>query len=226
MDLNKSTYYDHNEIAAKKAMVGVYGWMTLALLITAVAALMAITSPQLMSMYPVFAIAEVAIVFFLSFRIHKMSAGSATIAFVAYSILNGLTMGGVLAYYGIASVFQAFIVTAGLFAIMSIYGMVTKTDLSSIGNLFVMGLVGVIFATLVNMFLRSTGLDLVLTYISVFLFIGLVGYDTQKIKQFTYMQGEYGVASRNVSILGALTLYLDFVNLFLNLIRLFGRSDD
>lgn len=224
-------YYDqmspNSDMVAKKVMVGVYGWMTLALIITAISAIGILYTPyveQIMRSYWIFAIAELILVIVLSARAHKMSKGGAVLAFFGYAILNGLTLTSIFLVYDLGIIGKAFIVTAVLFGVMTVYGYITKTDLTAIGNLFVMGLFGVIIATFVNFFFMSTGLDIALTYIGVFLFIGLIGYDTQRIKGMAYTESYGGM--RNASILGALVLYLDFINLFLRLLRLFARNND
>ena len=150
-----------------------------------------------------------------------MPSAMAKFWFVIYAVLNGITLSSLLLTYNIATVGYAFLVTATLFGVMSLYGYFTKTDLTAIGNLFMMGLVGLIIATVFNVFYQSSGLSLALTYIGVFLFIGLIGYDTQRIKSLSY-SSEKGIQA-NGSIMGAMILYLDFINLFIRLVRLLGR---
>ncbi len=227
MDQEMNPYYADREVVVRKTMVGVYGWMTLALIISAVAGIYLASNFELLyalvssSLYWVLAIAEVGVVIVLSARANKMSPLAAKIWFIIYALLNGVTFGTIFAAYDIGTVGYAFLVTAIVFAVMTIYGYVTKTDLSSIGNLFVMALFGLIIATVINFFIQSDGWTLALMYIGVIIFIGLIGYDTQKIKQLAYHEGN-GV--RNASILGALVLYLDFINIFIRLVRIMDRD--
>lgn len=204
----------------------VYGWMFGGLLLTAVAALWVVMSPAMQSLVlgnPIIRIglmfAELGIVFYLSLRLTKMSAAAAATAFLTYSLLNGLTLSVIFFVYSSGSLVQAFVTAAGMFGAMSIYGTVTKRDLTSWGSFFMMGLFGIILCAVVNMFLRSDGLSFVVSVLGVFIFLGLTAYDTQKLRAFANVGG--GLTD-NYAILGALRLYLDFVNLFLMLLRLFG----
>lgn len=227
MNQEMNQYYADREAVVRKTMVGVYGWMTLALIISAVSGIYLASNYQLLytlvssSLYWVFAIAEIVVVIALSAKAAKMSPLSAKIWFIVYALLNGVTFGVIFAAYDIGTVGYAFLVTAIVFAVMTVYGYVTKTDLSSIGNLFVMALFGLMIATVLNFFIRSDGWTLALMYIGVVIFIGLIGYDTQKIKQLAYHEGN-GV--QNASILGALVLYLDFINIFIRLVRIMDRD--
>lgn len=227
MNQEMNQYYADREVVVRKTMVGVYGWMTLALIISAISGIYLASNYQLLdtlvssSLYWVFAIAELVVVIALSAKATKMSPLAAKIWFIIYALLNGVTFGVIFAAYDIGTVGYAFLVTAIVFAVMTIYGYVTKTDLSSIGNLFVMALFGLIIATVLNFFIQSDGWTLALMYIGVVIFIGLIGYDTQKIKQLAYHEGN-GV--QNASILGALVLYLDFINIFIRLVRIMDRD--
>ena len=227
MNQEMNQYYADREVVVRKTMVGVYGWMTLALIISAISGIYLASNYQLLytlvssSLYWVFAIAELVVVIVLSAKATKMSPLAAKIWFIIYALLNGVTFGVIFAAYDIGTVGYAFLVTAIVFAVMTIYGYVTKTDLSSIGNLFVMALFGLIIATVLNFFIQSDGWTLALMYIGVVIFIGLIGYDTQKIKQLAYHEGN-GV--QNASILGALVLYLDFINIFIRLVRIMDRD--
>lgn len=218
------------EQTARQFIIRVYAWMTLALVITGVTGLSVASSPFLSNLifnssFVFFGliIAEVILVIYLSRKIFSMSAGTAKFWFILYSVLNGATLASVFAIYTVGTVGYAFLVTATLFGIMSLYGYLTKTDLTAIGNLLIMGLFGVIIATVFNIFYRSDALSLMLTYVGVFIFIGLIGYDTQKIKNLSTMNGDTRGASANASIIGALILYLDFINLFIRLLRLIGK---
>ncbi|MDF2613263.1 MAG: Bax inhibitor/YccA family protein [Clostridia bacterium] len=233
MDPN-TTYQEISKLheqTARQFIIKVYAWMTLALIITGVSGLSVASSPLLLSLifnsqitFFGLIIAEVVLVIYLSTRIFSMSSGMAKLWFILYAVLNGATLASIFLTYNIATIGYAFLVTATLFGVMSLYGYFTKTDLTAIGNLFIMGLFGVIIATVFNMFYRSDALSLMLTYVGVFIFIGLIGYDTQKIKGLSYMNRGTRENSGNASIIGALTLYLDFINLFIRLIRLIGRK--
>ena len=150
-----------------------------------------------------------------------MSFASAMVSFLAYSFLNGLTLSVVFLAYTKSSIASTFFVTAGTFAAMSLYGYFTKKDLSSWGNLFFMALIGLIIATIVNVFWANTTLYWVTTYAGVLIFVGLTAYDTNRIKQMLANQ-EVNEGTQKLALLGALTLYLDFINMFLYLLRIFG----
>jgi FtsH-binding integral membrane protein len=157
-----------------------------------------------------------------------MSAGTATALFVIYSGLNGLTLSFIFLVYARASIVSTFFICAGTFLACSLYGWTTKKDLTSLGGFLVMGLIGIIIASLVNMFIRSSGMSMVISYIGVIVFVGLTAYDTQKLKNMALTQPADldGAVIRKGAILGALSLYLDFINLFLMLLRIFGQSRD
>ncbi|GGD10713.1 MULTISPECIES: Bax inhibitor-1/YccA family protein [Franconibacter] len=212
-------------------MAQVYGWMTCGLLLTAFVAWYAANTPAVM-MY-VFSsritffgliIAQLAVVFVLSGLVHKLSPAVATALFMLYSALTGLTLASIFLVYTYASIASTFVVTAGMFGAMSLYGYTTKRDLSGFGNMLFMALIGILIASLVNFWLKSTALMWAVTYIGVIVFVGLTAYDTQKLKN---LGAEIDVNDRGhlrkYSILGALTLYLDFINLFLMLLRIFGN---
>lgn len=223
----RSSYVDQ-DAAVKRTMMGVYGWMSFALIISAAVGFYVAGNVQLLytlfanDTYWAFAIAELVVVFILSARAQKMSPTAAKIWFVIYAALNGITFGGIFAAYGLGVAGYAFLITAVVFAVMTVYGYVTKTDLSRIGNLFVMALFGLILASIVGMFINTPGYTLAIMYIGVIIFIGLIGYDTQKIKYYAYAESEGRI--RNASIIGALTLYLDFINIFLSIAKILGRE--
>jgi uncharacterized protein len=201
----------------------VYGWMFGGLLLTAAASLWVVMSPAMQrivsSTWLFLVIAELGIVFFLSFRIMKMSAGAAAAAFLVFSLRNGLTLSAIFFVYTTASIFQAFVSAGAMFGAMSVYGYVTKRDLTSWGSFFFMGLIGILITMVINFFLKSSALGYAISIIGVFVFLGLTAYDTQKLKS-------YATATEmreNLAVIGALALYLDFVNLFLMLLRLFGN---
>ena len=204
----------------------VYGWMFGGLLLTTLASLWVVVSPAMQSIVLGnlvvtigLIVVEVAIFLFLSFRVTKMTPAVAASAFLVYSFLNGLTLSVIFWQYSHASIVQAFLTAAGMFGAMSVYGLVTKRDLTSWGSFFFMGLIGIVLCSVVNIFLRSSGLSFVVSVIGVFVFLGLSAWDNQKLKQMATVTGPM---QENVAVIGALALYLDFLNLFLFLLRLFG----
>lgn len=220
-------------LAFPALMRKVYVWMTLALVLTGITAYGVASSPGLMMtiiqtpaiMWGLI-IAELAIVIAISAAINRLSLTTATLLFVLYSVLNGATLSLIFAVYTMSSIANVFFITAGTFGVMAAYGYFTKRDLSSWGKLLLMALIGLIIATLVNIFLvKSSGFDLILSYAGVLIFVGLTAYDTQKIKQMLAMQTDMGEGAQKVALLGALSLYLDFINLFLYLLRIFGRRE-
>jgi len=212
-------------------MAQVYGWMTCGLLLTAFVAWYAANTPAVM-MY-VFSsritffgliIAQLAVVFVLSGLVHKLSPAVATALFMLYSALTGLTLASIFLVYTYASIASTFVVTAGMFGVMSLYGYTTKRDLSGFGNMLFMALIGILIASLVNFWLKSTALMWAVNYIGVIVFVGLTAYDTQKLKNLGEQIDVNDRGNlRKYSIVGALTLYLDFINLFLMLLRIFGN---
>lgn len=220
-------------LAFPALMRKVYVWMTLALVLTGITAYGVASSPSLMmTIFQTPAImwgliiAELAIVIAISAAINRLSLTTATLLFVLYSVLNGATFSLIFAVYTMSSIANVFFITAGTFGVMAAYGYFTKRDLSSLGRLLLMALIGLIIATLVNVFLvKSSGFDLILSYAGVLIFVGLTAYDTQKIKQMLAMQTDMGEGAQKVALLGALSLYLDFINLFLYLLRIFGRRE-
>ena len=169
-------------------------------------------------------VVELGLVVWLSVRVLKMSPQAAASAFMVFSLLNGLTLSVVLFQYTASSIFQAFVVAGGMFGAMAIYGLVTKRDLTSWGSFFFMGLIGIILASVVNIFWRNSVLDMVIPFIGVFVFVGLTAYDNQKIKRYALMAE--GDRVTNFAVIGALALYLDFINLFLMVLRLMGGRRD
>lgn len=210
-------------------MKGVYGRMTLALVVTAFVALFTYANllpflTQHSAIYWGLFIAEFIIVMVLSARITRMSTATATLLFFLYAALNGLVLAPIFAVYTDVSIAKTFFITAGTFGAMSIYGYFTKSDLSRIGSILVMALIGLVIALVVNMFLHSSGLDLVISIAGVIIFVGLTAWDTQQIK--TMAEQLQSSSTGHLATLGALTLYLDFINLFLYLLRFFGDSRD
>lgn len=210
----------------------VYVWMSLALAITGFTAYGVATSPGLMQ--AIYAnqfffwgliIAEFALVIGVSAAINRLSLATATLMFILYSVINGALLSYIFIVYTASSVSTVFFITAGTFAAMALYGYTTKTDLTSWGKLLLMALIGLIIATLVNVFVKSSTFDLILSYVGVLIFVGLTAYDSQKIKQMLLEAPDAGEAAQKVALLGALSLYLDFINLFLYLLRIFGKRE-
>ena len=208
----------------------VYTWMTLALLITGVTAFGVASSPTLfMSLSKMMwglIIAELALVFILSGAINRLSLGTATLMFIGYSVLNGAMLSSIFLVYEPMVIAKVFFITAGTFGVMAFYGYTTKKDLTSMGKILFMALIGLVIATVVNMFLKSPGFDYILSYIGVAIFIGLTAWDSQKIKEMLQTQYDMSEGAQKLALLGALTLYLDFINLFLYLLRIFGNNKD
>ena len=211
----------------------VFVWMTLALAITGLTAYGVATSPTILSL--IFSskvtffgliIAEFALVFAISGAINRLSLSTATLLFILYSVINGATLSTIFFAFSVATIVKVFFITAGTFGAMALVGYTTKTDLTSMGKLLFMALLGIIIASVVNMFVASSGLDLILSYVGVLVFIGLTAYDTQKIKQMCQAAPDAGESSQKLALIGALSLYLDFINLFLYLLRIFGNNRD
>jgi FtsH-binding integral membrane protein len=211
----------------------VYNWMGLGLALTGFMAFYVSTSPTMIRLifgntilFFALILVELGLVFAISGMVNRMSAGTATTLFVVYSALNGVTLSFIFLAYTSTSIFSTFFICAGTFVGCSIYGWATKKDLTSLGGFFMMGLIGIIIASLVNMFIRSSAMSMIISYIGVFVFVGLTAYDTQKIKNMAMTQpaGLESAVIRKGAILGALSLYLDFINLFLMLLRIFGQT--
>lgn len=207
----------------------VYGWMALALSITGLVATATAQNPTWLEQLfsgpglLILIFGQLGLVLVLSLLIRRLSAVMATVLFLIYSITVGITFSFLFYVYTAESIGQVFFITAGTFALVSAYGYVTRRDLTSLGSLAFMGLIGIILASLVNLFLQSEGLMWVLTYVGVAVFVGLIAYDTQRIKRMAHGIGDDGEVQRKASIIGALALYLDFINLFIRLLRIFGR---
>ena len=207
----------------------VFNWMCLALLITGVTAFFAAGSQELMNLiflnklvFYGLLIGEVLLVGYIGANIQKLSTATATALFILYSVLNGVTLSFILLVFTSASIATTFFVTAGTFGAMSAYGYFTKRDLTSIGNLCFMALIGIIIASIVNIFFFNEILYWVITYAGVLIFVGLTAYDTQKIKRMYRAGMEDSDIGHNLALMGALRLYLDFINMFLFLLRIFG----
>ena len=172
-------------------------------------------------------ISQLILVIALATAIWRLSFAVAALIFVVYAALTGFSLSGIVLYYNLGTLTQAFLSTAALFAVMSIVGITTKADLSKLGTYLIIGLVGIIIAIFINFFLRSNTFDFIISIVGVIIFTGLTAYDTQKIARLAAdprIQGESSQLAGKLSILGALTLYLDFLNLFLFLLRIFGRG--
>lgn len=211
----------------------VYTWMALALAITGVTAYGVAISPNLISLifgsrllFCGLIVAELAMVIILSARLNKLSLTSATLLFVGYSVLNGVTMSSIFLVFTMSSIASTFFICAATFAAMSAYGAFTKSDLSSMGKLMFMALIGLIIATVVNIFVGSSTLDLIISYVGVLVFVGLTAWDTQKIKMMLSQADYMDESAQKIALIGALSLYLDFVNLFLYMLRIFGGRRD
>ena len=210
----------------------VYVWMTLALALTGFTAYGVATSPGIITaLYSNsillwgLVIAEFAIVFGVSAAINRLSLTTATLLFVLYSVINGALFSSIFLLYTMSSIASVFFITAGTFGVMALVGYTTKKDLSSMGKILFMALIGIIIATIVNIFLKSSGLEMIVSYLGVLIFVGLTAYDTQKIKNMLLMAPDASEASQKIALLGALNLYLDFINLFIYLLRIFGRRE-
>ncbi len=208
----------------------VYNWMAIALLVTGLVAYFTAGSEQLIQtiignriLFFGLIIGEIALVGYISARIQKISSYTATLLFLLYSVLNGLTLAVIFLIYTSESISSTFIITAGTFGTMSIYGYYTKKDLTKIGNLAFMALIGIIIASVVNMFMNSEMMSWIISYLGVAIFVALTAYDTQKLKRIAMNGFENEESMEKSAILGALTLYLDFINLFLFLLRIFGN---
>ena len=227
-----SSSFTEEQIQVEQAnfITKVYSWMTGALILTGLVAMWVAESPQLINTifgnsftFIALIIIEFLCVGYLAAAINKMSAQTAVTVFLAYAALNGLTFAVIFLIYTASSIAMTFFITAGTFGMMSVYGYYTKRDLTSLGNLAFMALIGLILASIVNMFMNSTMLYWITTYAGILIFVALTAYDTQKIKNMNIIGNEGTDEDKKEAIIGALTLYLDFINLFLFLLRLFGR---
>jgi FtsH-binding integral membrane protein len=219
----------------KSFMTQVFGWMTLAMVVTAVTAYWFATSESLMrslinvetggmtGLGWIVMLAPIGFVLLMSFGFQRLSPAVLTLLFISFSVLMGMSLSFILLVYTAASVYKTFAITAAMFGIMAITGYTTKTDLTKFGSIMMMGMVGLMVAMLVNFFLKSGTMDYIISVVGVLIFTGLTAYDVQRLKRIGAGAGEYGDANaRKLSILGALTLYLDFINLFMFLLRFLG----
>lgn len=236
---NYNENYNSTQVLSNTFVANVFMWMFAALGITALTAYLFGTTPDLMmSMFSVRAdgsvslnlfgwivmLAPLIIVFVMSFGMEKMKASTMIILYLVYSVLMGMSLGFIFLAYTGASIAKTFVITAGMFGLMAFLGYTTKTDLTKMGSILLMGLFGIIIATVVNMFMHSESLDYIISIIGVIIFTGLTAYDVQKIKEIGMMGMDNNETMTKISIQAALSLYLDFINLFLYLLRFFGRS--
>ena len=233
-ELTRMIYEQEGKVslAFPALMRKVYVWMTLALVITGITAyIVSHNESILMTLYSTPAlmwgmvIGELVLVFVISGMIQRLSLTVATLLFVLYSAVNGVTLAPILMIYTGASVAKVFFITAGTFAAMAFFGYTTKKDLSSMGKLLFMALIGLIIATIVNLFMKSSGLEMILSYAGVIIFVGLTAWDTQKIKNMLATCPEPTEEAQKIALLGSLSLYLDFINLFIYLLRIFGSRE-
>ncbi len=220
-----------NELAKQKFLSSVYGWMCFALAITGVVAYFTSNSHAILSFifssrftYMGLIIGELVLVGFLSARIRTMSVATAMIMFVVYSIINGLTMSAIFIVYTQSSIAHVFGISALMFGSMSLFGMTTKKNLAPMARYLFMGIIGLLIASLINFFLGSSQVSWIISIVSVVIFTALTAYDTQKIMQLSNMAQDND-AYKKVAIIGALHLYLDFINIFLGLLRIFGKRN-
>lgn len=220
-------------LAFPALMRKVYLWMTLALVITGFTAFGIASNPGIAYaivtnrlLFWGLIIAEFGLVIGISGAINKLSAVTATLLFVLYSIVNGATLSVIFMAYTMSSIASVFFITAGLFGVMAFIGYTTKTDLTSMGKILFMALIGIILATIVNLFVGSSMLNMIVSYVGVVIFTGLTAYDSQKIKNMLYNADSMDEGMQKIALLGSLTLYLDFINLFLMLLRIFGGNRD
>ena len=213
-----------------RIMKRVYLKMFLAMIVTAVTSFVCMNVPAVFftlmnnsGLYFGLLIAEVVLVFVLAGALNKLSSPVASLIFYVYSILNGVVLSAILAAYTASSVFSTFVITAAVFGTMTVYGYVTKSDLSRVGTFLFMALIGLIICTIVNIFMKSSTMEWIISFAGVVIFIGLTARDTQKIKQMAAMTD--GSQAGKLATIGALSLYLDFVNLFLYLLRFFGNRE-
>lgn len=230
--LRESTYTNNNVQNAYLAILkNVYLWMTLALGISGLTAIVVANSHQLLELlysnsivlFIIF-LAQLGLVWLISAKINSISINTATALFIAYSILTGVTLASIFIVFTQESIASVFFISAGTFAGISIYGYTTKRDLSNWSAYLFMGLIGLIIASVVNWFMHSEILYWIISYVGVLVFVGLTAYDTQKIKQLALISYDHdGDVPQKVALIGALTLYLDFINLFIYLLRIFGK---
>lgn len=226
------TINNSEQLVQRKFLTKVYGWMSLALLLSGITAFIVATSPFLINLvfgnkigFPLLAIGEIVLVWWLSASIRKISTITASIAFLAYSVINGATLASIFYVFSLDSIIVVFLVSALMFIGMSLYGVFSKSDIMSFGRYFSMAIIGLIVASVINIFLKSSGFNWVISIVTVVIFTGLTAYDTRKMILVS-QQADGSDMFQKASIIGALELYLDFINIFLALLRIFGKSRD
>ncbi len=238
-NINKSFNYVEQQqqtvSVAKTFLSGVFMWMFLALGITAATAWLFATTPSLISMLYnsetggmsitgwIVMLSPLGLVLLMSARVNRMSASTMVLVFIVFSLLMGASLSFIFLAYTGASIAKTFVITSAMFGSMAVLGYTTKTDLSKFGSIMFMGLIGIIIASVVNMFMRSEMMDYIISFIGVLVFTGLTAYDVQKLKRIGSQVDAETESARKLTIMGALTLYLDFINLFLFLLRFFGN---
>ncbi len=234
VDLSRFTYEQQQMASAAfpSLMRKVYTWMMLAMAITAfMAYTIANNATFINALFTssatmlILILAELGLVIFLTARINRMSLTTATLMFVIYSAINGIVLAPIFLVYTESSIVNTFIITAVTFAVMALFGYRTSKNLSKIGQILFMALIGLIVATFVNIFVASSGFEMILNYAGVLIFVGLTAWDSQKIKYMLLQCEDAGEGAQKIALMGALSLYLDFINLFLYLLRIFGRRD-
>lgn len=220
---------DQIKIEQANFIAKVYGWMCAALVVTGLTAWYVAQTEELILallsnkfLFYGLLIGEVLLVGYISKTLPTMDVMMAKALFFLYAMANGLTLSLIFVIFTASSIASSFFITAGTFAVMSIYGYFTKSDLTSMGRILMMGLIGLIIASIVNIFMQSTMMHWIISYVGVFIFTGLIAYDTQKIKEMNIIGNEGTDEDTKESLMGALTLYLDFINLFLYILRIFG----
>ena len=230
---NKTVINAGAQASASDFISRVFIWMAGGLTVSTLGAFWLLSQPQLLAavvknqwIFFGLVIAELALVLWLSAAIRTMSAGLATILFMVYSFMNGVTLSPLFLVYTGGSLVTTFAITAGTFFFFALYGLTTKKDLTSMGGLMVMGLFGVILASIVNIFLKSAALEWIVTFVAIAVFMGLIAWDTQKLKAMHASVSNSADNEKRLVILGALMLYLDFINLFIQLLKIFGKRRD
>ena len=223
------TLTSREKTAVNEFIYGVYNWMALGLTLTGVVAYLVANSQTMQQLifgnqlvFYGLIFGELALVFTLAARIEKIEQKTAVMLYIAYALLNGATLSSIFMIYTRSTITSTFFICAGTFIACSAYGMLTKRDLTSLGGFLFMGLIGIIIASVVNIFVKSSQMSMIISYIGVLVFVGLTAYDTQRLKYLAYTKGANGKGA----IMGALALYLDFINLFLMLLRIMGGSRD
>lgn len=239
---NQNSYAGYNEVTRDNAFItrtfmsGVFSWMAIALAISAFTAYLFASTPSLISLLIgpngmtiggwIVMLAPFGFVLLMSFKFNTMSASTLTLLFGIFSVLMGASLSFIFLIYTAVSIAKTFIITTGMFGLMAIVGYTTKTDLTRFGSMMMMALFGIIIASVVNMFLGSGTMDYIISIIGVLVFTGLTAYDVQKLKRIGADAQMGGEMAKKVKIIGALSLYLDFINLFLFLLRFFGNRRD